>query len=125
LIKLNEQQLETFENEGLKLVNYQESTAKELKNNNNQHPASVANFHKNIVPSYNEIKPRYENFQNLSNKMEPDVLLDKINYIIGLLENQQDEKTHNIIEDLIIYALLGCFIIFIIDKFVSVGRYVR
>jgi hypothetical protein len=97
----------------------------ELKNNNNQHPASVANFHKNIVPSYNEIKPRYENFQNLSNKMEPDVLLDKINYIIGLLENQQDEKTHNIIEDLIIYALLGCFIIFIIDKFVSVGRYVR
>ena len=34
LIKLNEQQLETFKNEGLKLVNYQESTDKELKNNN-------------------------------------------------------------------------------------------
>ena len=91
----------------------------ELKNNNRQHIPGVANFHKNIVPSYNEVaKPRYH-------EKQPDVLVDKINYIIGLLENQQDEKTHNIIEDLIVYALLGCFIIFIIDKFVSVGRYVR
>jgi len=94
----------------------------ELKNNNKQHINNIANFQKNIVPSYNEIKPKYENFQNTR---EPDVLIDKVNYIIGLLENQQDEKTHNIIEDLIIYALLGCFIIFIIDKFVSVGKYVR
>lgn len=86
----------------------------------------VANFHKNIVPSYNEIaKPKYyENFQE-KNFQEKDILVDKVNYIIGLLENQQDEKTHNIVEDLIIYALLGCFIIFIIDKFVSVGKYVR
>jgi hypothetical protein len=94
----------------------------EIKNNNRQQVNGVANFQKNIVPSYNEIKPKYENFQNVR---EPDVLIDKVNYIIGLLENQQDEKTHNIIEDLIIYALLGCFIIFIIDKFVSVGKYVR
>jgi hypothetical protein len=78
----------------------------------------VANYHKNIIPSYIETaKP---------NRQEPrDVLIDKVNYIIGLLENQRDEKTNNVVEDLIIYALLGCFIIFIIDKFVSVGKYVR
>ena len=78
----------------------------------------VANYHKNIIPSYIETaKP---------NRQEPrDILIDKVNYIIGLLENQRDEKTNNVVEDLIIYALLGCFIIFIIDKFVSVGKYVR
>ncbi len=78
----------------------------------------VTNYHKNIIPSYIETaKP---------NRQEPrDVLIDKVNYIIGLLENQRDEKTNNVVEDLIIYALLGCFIIFIIDKFVSVGKYVR
>lgn len=97
----------------------------ELKNNNRQNINNVANFHKNIVPSYNEVtKPTMENFQT-GYGVKQDVLVDKINYIIGLLENQQDEKTHNVVEDLIIYALLGCFIIFIIDKFVSVGKYVR
>ena len=79
----------------------------------------VTNYHKNIIPSYIETAKPYQN-------QEPrDVLIDKVNYIIGLLENQRDEKTNNVVEDLIIYALLGCFIIFIIDKFVSVGKYVR
>ena len=78
----------------------------------------VTNYHKNIIPSYIETaKPNFN--------QPRDVLIDKVNYIIGLLENQRDEKTNNVVEDLIIYALLGCFIIFIIDKFVSVGKYVR
>jgi len=110
-------QPETIETEDTVII-------EELKTNNKQNINNISNFHKNIVPSYNEVKPRYENFQNIPNDHN-DVLVDKVNYIIGLLENQQDEKTHNIIEDLIIYALLGCFIIFIIDKFVSVGKYVR
>jgi len=34
LVKLNEQQLETFNEEGLNLVNYQEASSVEMKNNN-------------------------------------------------------------------------------------------
>lgn len=79
----------------------------------------VSNYHKNML-SYET--PQTYQYPEIKTG---DVLNDKINYIIGLLENQKDEKTNNIIEDLIIYALLGCFIIFIIDKFVSVGKYVR
>ena len=89
-------------------------TLEEIKQHNQ--PRSITNYHKNLIPSY-EIEKEVPR--------ERDVLIEKLNYIIGLLENQQDEKTNNIMEDLLIYSLLGCFIIFVIDKFVSVGKYVR
>lgn len=89
-------------------------TLEEIKQHNQ--PRSITNYHKNLIPSY-EIEKEVPR--------EKDILIEKLNYIIGLLENQQDEKTNNIMEDLLIYSLLGCFIIFVIDKFVSVGKYVR
>lgn len=52
-------------------------------------------------------------------------LLDKLNYMIHLLEEQKDEKIANISEEIILYAFLGIFIIFIVDSFVRVGKYVR
>jgi len=95
----------------------EEVSMEEIKQNNQ--PRSLTNYHKNLIPSYEKT---YEPPEIPKGK---DVLLEKLNYIIGLLENQQDEKTNNVMEDLLIYSLLGCFIIFIIDKFVSVGKYVR
>jgi len=89
----------------------EEVVMEEIKQHNQ--PRSTTNYHKNLIP-YEEVP-----------KEKKDVLVEKLNYIIGLLENQQDEKTNNIMEDLLIYSLLGCFIIFVIDKFVSVGKYVR
>jgi len=99
----------------------EEVSMEEIKQNNQ--PRSLTNYHKNLIPSYE--KDLYELPYVKEVPKEKDVLLEKLNYIIGLLENQQDEKTNNVIEDLLIYSLLGCFIIFIIDKFVSVGKYVR
>lgn len=112
LLSINEETLADFKGDVNEEVDVEEIQKNEYK--------GVASYHKNIIPSYIETaKPKYQN------QGPRDVLIDKINYIIGLLENQQDEKTNNVVEDLIIYALLGCFIIFIIDKFVSVGKYVR
>jgi high-affinity K+ transport system ATPase subunit B len=54
-----------------------------------------------------------------------DVLLQKINYMISLLEDQQDEKTNNVTEEVVLYSFLGIFIIFIVDSFAKVGKYVR
>lgn len=103
------------------LADFEEVSLDEIKQNNK--PRSLTNYHKNLIPS---AKETYEiPYQVKEVPKERDVLLEKINYIIGLLENQQDEKTNNVMEDLLIYSLLGCFIIFIIDKFVSVGKYVR
>jgi hypothetical protein len=54
-----------------------------------------------------------------------DLLIEKLNYVIKLLEDQQDEKTGNVTEEVILYSFLGIFIIFIVDSFVRVGKYVR
>ena len=52
-------------------------------------------------------------------------LIEKLNYIIDILEEQQDYKTNSILEDLILYAFLGIFIIFIVDSFSKSNKYVR
>jgi hypothetical protein len=45
--------------------------------------------------------------------------------MISLLEDQQDEKTNNVTEEVVLYSFLGIFIIFIADTFVRAGKYVR
>lgn len=56
---------------------------------------------------------------------QPDVLLNKINYMINLLEDQQDERTNNVTEEVVLYSFLGIFIIFVVDSFARVGKYTR
>jgi hypothetical protein len=50
---------------------------------------------------------------------------NKLNHIIALLEQKQDEKTETVFEELVLYLFLGFLIIYIIDSFVRVGKYVR
>jgi hypothetical protein len=54
-------------------------------------------------------------------------LMDKINYMIHMLEQQQNERTEHIMEEFILYTLLGVFIIFVVDAFARSGngKYVR
>jgi len=52
-------------------------------------------------------------------------LLEKINYMIYLLEQQHNERTSNITEEFVLYTFLGVFIIFIVDAFSRSGKYVR
>ena len=71
----------------------------------------------------------YWTFQG-SDDMSPtgvnkDELLTKLNQVIYLLEEQQNEKTGHVTEELILYSFLGIFIIFIVDSFARVGKYVR
>ena len=54
-----------------------------------------------------------------------DVLLQKLDHIISLLEDQHDEKTGHVTEELVLYCFLGVFIIFIVDSFARAGKYVR
>jgi hypothetical protein len=52
-------------------------------------------------------------------------LIEKLNYIIHMLEEKKDEKTGHVIEELVLYCFLGVFIIFIVDTFTrsaSVGN---
>jgi len=54
-----------------------------------------------------------------------DALMAKLNYMIHLLEEQQDEKTENVTEELVLYLFLGVFVIFVVDSFARAGKYTR
>ncbi len=58
-------------------------------------------------------------------KSQDTVLLDKLNYMIYLLEEQRDEKTGQVTEELILYVFLGIFTLFVLDTFVKNGKYSR
>lgn len=77
------------------------------------------NYYKQYVPYYTTPS----NSQSLDG--EKDLLIEKLNYMIHLLEEQKEEKTGHITEELILYSFLGVFIIFVIDSFARVGKYVR
>ena len=51
--------------------------------------------------------------------------MEKLNYMIHLLENQEKEKTDNVTEEFILYTFLGVFVIFVLDSFTRNGKYVR
>lgn len=97
---------------------------------------TVEEYYKSILPGYNQQKnvinkshinrPHYQQPQNNLNEYPTqDILLKKLNYMISLLEEQQDEKTSNVTEEVILYSFLGIFIIFIADTFVRAGKYTR
>ena len=52
-------------------------------------------------------------------------LSESLAYIVHLLEEQQNEKTNNTIEEYVLYILLGTFVIFIVDSFSRGGKYIR
>lgn len=58
-------------------------------------------------------------------EMGNDKLMEKINYLIHLLEEQQTEKTNYVTEEFLLYGFLGIFMIFIVDSFSRSGKYVR
>ena len=76
-------------------------------------------YYNKVIPGYRQQSP------NMSETNNGDVLLTKINYMINLLEEQQDERTNNVTEEVVLYSFLGIFIIFIVDSFAKTGKYVR
>ena len=91
--------------------------------------AQVKEYYNKLVPS-NSSKNHYSNTnystpnystQNDNNQL----LIEKLNYMINLLEEQQDQKTGSVTEEVVLYSFLGVFIIFVIDSFTKVGKYVR
>ena len=104
--------------------NYQNGNNLDLNDYNNYgNNKSNEDYYKSVLPGYVPIKnTNYNISPNIQNQ---DVLLQKLNYMITLLEDQQDERTNNVTEEVVLYSFLGIFIIFIADSFVRVGKYIR
>jgi hypothetical protein len=79
----------------------------------------ASNYYKQYVPHFNQAGT------SSGQDMNKNQLLEKLNYMIHLLEEQKDEKTGHVMEEVILYSFLGVFIIFIVDSFARVGKYTR
>jgi hypothetical protein len=59
------------------------------------------------------------------NDVSKDELLQKLDHILHLLNEQKDEKTGHVTEEVVLYSFIGIFIIFVCDSFARAGKYVR
>jgi len=122
--------------------NYDNSDNLDLNNFNMNYGdnKSIEEYYKKVLPGYNGNmntkninsinKPYYNVNQNdfnnnLNDNGSKDILLQKLNYMIHLLEEKQDEKTNNVTEEVVLYSFLGIFIIFVVDSFARAGKYMR
>jgi hypothetical protein len=116
--------------------NYESSDNLDLNDYKNYgNDKTIEEYYKSVMPGYNNQQKNvvnrpyypYREPQNSDIVEQPsqDLLLKKLNYMITLLEEQQDEKTNNVTEEVILYSFLGIFIIFIADTFVRAGKYTR
>jgi hypothetical protein len=117
--------------------NYENGDNLDLNDYNNYgNNKSVEEYYKRVLPGYNQIPGNTSNrnpvnrpYYNVANTgpetSNQDVLLQKLNYMISLLEDQHDEKTNNVTEEVVLYSFLGIFIIFVVDSFARAGKYVR
>jgi len=95
-----------------KLTSYSNENEEHNLNSNRENNS----YQKNIPNYYNQMSEG----TNLNNE-----LLDKLNYMVHLLEEQKDEKTNHVTEEIILYSFLGVFMIFIIDSFARASKYIR
>jgi hypothetical protein len=131
-----------YSKDGLELNNLKYTYPNETK---------IDNYYKNYVPNYtpqsnipvenqNHIqnyKPKYipNNISSSNNTQlpisynntysDPNILLEKLNYMIHLLEDKNDMKTKSTFEEILLYCFLGIFTIFLVDSFSRVGKYIR
>jgi hypothetical protein len=90
--------------------------------------ASLSNYQRSYEPPHQLVnKPYYANMgiSQGSTVSSDSKLMEKINYMVHLLEEQGHEKTSNITEEFILYTFLGVFIIFVVDSFSRSGKYIR
>jgi len=142
----SEKMLTELEN-NLPLPVYNNESDLELNNFNNNYGdnQTTEEYYKKMIPMYQNQKQvqnkslhnrqYYNNYtQSSNNYTQPnnfmesssnDILIQKLNYMINLLEEQQDEKTNNVTEEVVLYSFLGIFIIFIVDSFTRAGKYKR
>ena len=76
------------------------------------------------IPSYSMERVAQGGGGNARNKPH-DPIMEKLNKMLYLLEEQQQEPTKHIMEEFILYTFLGVFIIFIVDSFSRSGKYIR
>jgi len=74
--------------------------------------------HLNFNPQ--EVEVAQQNIKNSNGDLD-----QKLNYLIELIEQQKGEKTEHVTEEILLYGLIGIFVIYVVDSFVTIGKYKR
>lgn len=81
------------------------------------------------APMYTGLGENIPYYTELTNSQEitgpKDDLMKKLNYVVHMLEEQQDQKTGSATEEMVLYMFLGLFVIFVVDSFSKTGKYSR
>ena len=114
-------------NSSINNINNINNSKNNVSNLENSDVLNNTAFSKNNLSNYSDsYKLNYNASQNTNtHNYDNNSLLTKLDYIIHLLEEQHNEKTNYITEELILYLFLGIFILFVLDSFARASKYVR
>ena len=135
----------TLDTESMQTLGRQPAPAQEynderldLNNFSTNYGSKITNeeYYKKFVPNYPKQQAENERVNRTYYNQYPapsygggmpdnNALIEKINYMIHLLEENQDERTGSVTEEVILYSFLGIFIIFMADSFSRIGKYKR
>lgn len=100
------------------------------KNLKEENDSELDNFYKKELPVKSEPVIKTQDYMLMNEslpvpKSTNSEMLHKLNNIIELFEDQKEIKTGQKNEEIILYCFLGVFVIYIMDSFVSIGKYSR
>ena len=103
------------------------------KNIKEESDAELSNFYSSeikVPPQYKTNEYMILNSNAQLHQIEPkkhtnQELINKMNKILEMFEDQKEIKTGQKNEEIVLYCFLGVFTIYVLDSFVSIGRYTR
>ena len=100
------------------------------KNLKEENDSELDNFYKKEMPVKSEPVIKTQDYMLMNEslpipKSTNSEMLHKLNNIIELFEDQKEIKSGQKNEEIILYCFLGVFVIYIMDSFVSIGKYSR
>ena len=107
------------------------------KNLKEENDLDLSNFYNSELSKYSDPpQPKASQFMLTDNRhnyhiLEPPKqqanteMLNKMNRMIDMFEEQREIKTSKKNEEIVLYCFLGVFTIYMLDSFVSIGKYSR
>jgi hypothetical protein len=101
------------------------------KNIQEENDKELSSFYSSEIPNVEKYSPipsdQYllmEDQHKVPAKPQDD-LVQKIDRLMQMFEEQREIKTGQKNEEIVLYCFLGVFTIYVLDSFVSIGRYTR
>jgi hypothetical protein len=108
-------------------TNRDQTNEENIENEISLEDNEISNFTSNPYLISNDIHNSNKEVNRISNENENNIndVERKLNYLIKMMETQKNDNVQYLTEEIILYGFFGVFIIYVIDSFTRVGKYVR